>query len=292
MNQPLPEKADSTILAQTHPVKYSWAKTDNSSNYQWTTVTEEDEIAEEVQIILAQERSINESLPEIHSQVLASEPVPESHPQALSSEPLSESHPQVLSSEPLPESHSQVLSSEPLPESHPHESHSHCPMSLCQKATLTKCWASEPLSSSVVQWALVSAMSQAMNSPVLPESHPQESHPQVSSFACARIVESAFSGRGWFIRPCLRLVFPTAAEPRNIIRPYEFRTLPLCRAWWYFCRTNVKSRKYSSLTTPFLFYYFLSCIIDKMMIHQISDNCNEYFILNLHLCLRWRRYSI
>ena len=45
MNQPLPEKADSTILAQTHPVKYSWAKTDNSSNYQWTTVTEEDEIA-------------------------------------------------------------------------------------------------------------------------------------------------------------------------------------------------------------------------------------------------------
>ena len=54
MNQCLPRKADSTILAQTHPVKYSWAKTGNSSHHQWAEVTEEDEIAEEVRLIFVQ----------------------------------------------------------------------------------------------------------------------------------------------------------------------------------------------------------------------------------------------
>ena len=55
MNQRLPHKADSTILAQTRPVKYSWAKTGNSSSHhQWVAVTEEDEIAEEVQLIFDQ----------------------------------------------------------------------------------------------------------------------------------------------------------------------------------------------------------------------------------------------
>ena len=55
MNQPLPDKADSTILAETRPVMYSWAKTGSSSHHQWAAVTEEDEIAEEAQLILAQE---------------------------------------------------------------------------------------------------------------------------------------------------------------------------------------------------------------------------------------------
>ena len=55
MNQHLPRKADSTILAQTRPVKYSWAKTGNSSSHhRWAAVTEEDEIAEEVQLIFDQ----------------------------------------------------------------------------------------------------------------------------------------------------------------------------------------------------------------------------------------------
>ena len=55
MNQRLPDEADSTILAQTRPVMYSWAKTGSSSHHQWAAVTEEDEIVEEVRLILAQE---------------------------------------------------------------------------------------------------------------------------------------------------------------------------------------------------------------------------------------------
>ena len=141
-------------------------------------------------------------MPEIHSQVLASEPVPESHPQALSSEPLSESHPQVLSSEPLPESHSQVLSSEPLPESHPHalsneplpESHSHQVLgSEPLPESHPQALSSEPLSESHPQVLSSKPLSeshpQVLSSAPLPESHPQvlsseplpESHPQVLS---------------------------------------------------------------------------------------------------------------
>ena len=52
MNQPLPDKANSTILADTRPVKYNWAMTGNLSGKQWVEVTEEDELAEEVRIVM------------------------------------------------------------------------------------------------------------------------------------------------------------------------------------------------------------------------------------------------
>ena len=54
MNQPLPDKPDSTILAQTRPVKYSWVKiAGNDSDHQFMAeVTEEDELDEEAQIIV------------------------------------------------------------------------------------------------------------------------------------------------------------------------------------------------------------------------------------------------
>ena len=81
MNQPLPDKADSTILAQTRPVKYSWAKTGSLSYHQWAAVSEEDEITEEVQLILAQERE--NDLPESHSPSTESQ-LPESHSHVLS----------------------------------------------------------------------------------------------------------------------------------------------------------------------------------------------------------------
>ena len=53
MNQPLPDKPDSTILAQTRPVKYSWAKiANNNSDYLcMAEVTEEDELDEEAQLV-------------------------------------------------------------------------------------------------------------------------------------------------------------------------------------------------------------------------------------------------
>ena len=47
MNQPLPDKANSTILAETRPVKYNWAMTGNVSGKQWVEISEEDELAEE-----------------------------------------------------------------------------------------------------------------------------------------------------------------------------------------------------------------------------------------------------
>ena len=52
MNQPLPDKANSTILAETRPVKYNWAMTGNLSGKQWVEVSEEDELAEEVRIVM------------------------------------------------------------------------------------------------------------------------------------------------------------------------------------------------------------------------------------------------
>ena len=51
MNKRLPRKANSTILAKTRPVKYAWAMTGNPANHQWAKVTEDDEIAEEVQMV-------------------------------------------------------------------------------------------------------------------------------------------------------------------------------------------------------------------------------------------------
>ena len=51
MNEPLPDKANSTVLAHTRPVRYSWAKTGGSSSvHHWTEVSEEDEISEEVHL--------------------------------------------------------------------------------------------------------------------------------------------------------------------------------------------------------------------------------------------------
>ena len=52
MNQPLPDKANSTILADTRPVKYNWAMTGNLPGKQWVEVSEEDELAEEVRIVM------------------------------------------------------------------------------------------------------------------------------------------------------------------------------------------------------------------------------------------------
>ena len=51
MNQRLPRKTHSTILAEIRPVKYTWVKTGHPSGHQWAEVTEDDEIAEEVQMI-------------------------------------------------------------------------------------------------------------------------------------------------------------------------------------------------------------------------------------------------
>ena len=52
MNQHLPRKANSTILAETRPVKYTWVMTGNPSDHQWAEVTEDDEVAEEVQVVM------------------------------------------------------------------------------------------------------------------------------------------------------------------------------------------------------------------------------------------------
>ena len=55
MNQPLPDKPDSTILAQTRPVKYSWVKIASNDSAQqrcMAEVTEEDELDEEAQLIV------------------------------------------------------------------------------------------------------------------------------------------------------------------------------------------------------------------------------------------------
>ena len=51
LNQRLPRKADSTILAETRPVKCTWAMTGHPSGHQWSEVTEDDEIAEEAQMV-------------------------------------------------------------------------------------------------------------------------------------------------------------------------------------------------------------------------------------------------
>ena len=51
MNKRLPRKAESTILAETHCVKYSWAMTGNPIDHNWAEMTEDDEVAEEVRMI-------------------------------------------------------------------------------------------------------------------------------------------------------------------------------------------------------------------------------------------------
>ena len=51
MNERLPRKAESTILAETHRVKYSWAKIGNHIDHNWAEMTEDHEVAEEVRMI-------------------------------------------------------------------------------------------------------------------------------------------------------------------------------------------------------------------------------------------------
>ena len=51
MNERLPRKAESTILAETHQVKYSWAMTGNPIDHNWAEMNEDDEVAEEVRMI-------------------------------------------------------------------------------------------------------------------------------------------------------------------------------------------------------------------------------------------------
>ena len=51
MNKRLPRKAESTILAETHRVKCSWAMTGNPIDHNWAEMTENDEVAEEVRMI-------------------------------------------------------------------------------------------------------------------------------------------------------------------------------------------------------------------------------------------------
>ena len=51
MNERLPRKAESTILAETHRVKYLWAMTGNPIDHNWLKMTEDDEVAEEVRMI-------------------------------------------------------------------------------------------------------------------------------------------------------------------------------------------------------------------------------------------------
>ena len=51
MNKSLPCKSESTILAETHRVKYSWAMTGNPIDHNWAEMTEGDELAEEVRML-------------------------------------------------------------------------------------------------------------------------------------------------------------------------------------------------------------------------------------------------
>ena len=47
MNEPLPDKADSTILASTQSIRSYWVKTEQYHKSYWAQVTIEDEIREE-----------------------------------------------------------------------------------------------------------------------------------------------------------------------------------------------------------------------------------------------------
>ena len=47
MNEPLPEQAESTVLASTRSIRHYWVKTEQSYKSCWAEVTIEDEIREE-----------------------------------------------------------------------------------------------------------------------------------------------------------------------------------------------------------------------------------------------------
>ena len=94
MNQPLPDKANSTILAETRPVKYEWAMTGGLSGKQWAEVSEEDEIAEEIRIVrnLTLNQSDNEPAQERHVVPLRTE-VDEHKEKVLQASQQSQSNP-------------------------------------------------------------------------------------------------------------------------------------------------------------------------------------------------------
>ena len=51
MNEPLPDKAESTILASTRSIKNYWVKTEQYHKSYWAQVTIEDEIMEESLVV-------------------------------------------------------------------------------------------------------------------------------------------------------------------------------------------------------------------------------------------------
>ena len=60
MNEPLPDKANSTVLAHTRPVKYSWVKSGGHTCYM-AEVSEEDEISENLQLFHKYRASITDA---------------------------------------------------------------------------------------------------------------------------------------------------------------------------------------------------------------------------------------
>ena len=50
MNEPLPDKANSTVLAHARPVKYCWVRSGRHSVCYWAEMSEEDEISENLQL--------------------------------------------------------------------------------------------------------------------------------------------------------------------------------------------------------------------------------------------------
>ena len=51
MNEPLPDEANSTVVAHTRPVKYSWVKSGRHSGRYLAKVSEDDEISENLQLV-------------------------------------------------------------------------------------------------------------------------------------------------------------------------------------------------------------------------------------------------
>ena len=52
MNEPLPDKAESTVLASTRSIRTYWVKTEQSHESYWAQVTIKDEIREEGLVVL------------------------------------------------------------------------------------------------------------------------------------------------------------------------------------------------------------------------------------------------
>ena len=83
MNEPLPDKANSTVLAHTRPVKYYWVKSSEHSVCYWAEMSKEDEISENLQLFHQYQTSLtvekkygSESRHKVvHSEVTAHEEV-------------------------------------------------------------------------------------------------------------------------------------------------------------------------------------------------------------------------